>query len=49
MIKTMMFERGHDCYVFPRHVFYSNVLGERDWSFVIRYDPRGRPIKCTHL
>ena len=52
MIKTMMFERGHDHYVFPsqcEHVFYSNVLGERDWSFVVRYDPRGRPIKYTHL
>jgi hypothetical protein len=33
MIKTMMFERGNDCYVFPsqcEHVFYSNVPGERD-------------------
>ena len=30
-------------------VFYSNVPGERDWSFVVRYDPRGRPIKYTHL
>jgi hypothetical protein len=47
-----MFERGHDHYVFPsqcEHVFYSNVPGERDWSFVVRYDPRGRPIKYTHL
>jgi hypothetical protein len=52
MIKTMVFERGHDRYVFPsqcEQVFYSNVLGERDWSFVVRYDPRGRPIKYTHL
>ena len=43
MIKTKMFERGHDRYVFPsqcEHVFYSNVIGERDWSFVVRYDPR---------
>jgi hypothetical protein len=50
MIKTMMFERGHDCYVFPRKCekfFYSKVPGERDWSFVVRYDPRGRPIKYT--
>ena len=46
-----MFGRGHDRYVFPsqcEQVFYSNVLGERDWSFVVRYDPRGRPIKYTH-
>jgi hypothetical protein len=52
MIKTIVFERGHDRYVFPsqcEHVFYSNVLGERDWSFVVRYDPRGRPVKYTHL
>jgi hypothetical protein len=20
-----------------------------DWSFVVRYDPRGRPIKYNHL
>jgi hypothetical protein len=52
MIKTTVFERGHDRYVFPsqcEQVFYSNVLGERDWSFVSRYDPRGRRIKYTHL
>jgi hypothetical protein len=52
MIKTMVLERGHDLYVFPsqcEHLFYSNVPGERDWSFVVRYDPRGRPIKYTHL
>jgi hypothetical protein len=48
MIKTTMFETRHDHYVFPsqcEHVFYSKVPGERDWSFVVRYDPRGRPIK----
>jgi hypothetical protein len=52
MIKTMVFERGHDRYVFPsqcEQVFYSNVPGERDWSFVVRYDPRGRPVKYTHV
>ena len=33
MIKTTVFERGHDRYVFPsqfEQVFYSNVPGERD-------------------
>ena len=52
MIKTTMVERGNDRYVFPsqcEQVFYSNVPGERDWSFVVRYDPRGMPIKYTHL
>jgi hypothetical protein len=52
MNKTTVFERGHDRYVFPsqcEHVFYSNVQGERDWSFFIRYDPRGRSIKYTRV
>jgi hypothetical protein len=52
MIKTTVFEIGHDSYVFPsqcEQVFYSNVPGDRDWSFVVRYDPRGRSIKYTHL
>jgi hypothetical protein len=52
MIKKMVFERRDGRYVFPsqcEQVFYSNVLGEMDWSFVVRYDPRGRPIKYTHL
>jgi hypothetical protein len=50
MIKTTVFERVHDLYVFPsqcEHVFYSNVPGERDWSFVVRYDPRGSHCKCV--
>ena len=45
-----MLERIPDRYVFPsqcEQVFYSNVPGERDWPFVVRYDPRGRPVKYT--
>jgi hypothetical protein len=52
MIKEMVFERGHDHYVFPSQcekVFYSNVQGDMDCSFVVRYDPRGRQVKYTHL
>jgi hypothetical protein len=52
MIKKMVLERGLDRYVFPsqcEQFFYSNVSGEMDWSFLVRYDPRGRPIKYTHL
>ena len=52
MIKTTMFERGNNRYVFPsqcEQVFYSNVPNERDWSFFVRYDPRGRPVKYTHV
>jgi hypothetical protein len=48
MIKTTFFEKTNDLYVFPNQceqVFYSKVPGKRDWSFVVRYDPRGRPIK----
>jgi hypothetical protein len=50
MIKTTFLEKENDRYVFPsqcEQVFYSKVLGKRDWSFVVRYDPRGRPIKYT--
>ena len=48
MIKIIVFEGRNDRYLFPsqcEQVFYSKVLGERDWSFVVRYDPRGRPVK----
>jgi hypothetical protein len=48
IIKTMVFEKSNDCYVFPsqcEQVFYSKIPGKRDWSFVVRYHPRGRPIK----
>jgi hypothetical protein len=50
MIKTTVFEKTNDRYVFPsqcEQVFYSKVPSKRDWSFVVRYDPRGRPIKYT--
>jgi len=48
MIKTTFFEKTNDHYVFPgqcEQVFYSKVRCKRDWSFVVRYDPRGRPLK----
>ena len=48
MIKTMVLEKGEDRYVFPcqcEHVFYSKVPGKRDWSLIVKYDPRGRPVK----
>jgi hypothetical protein len=25
--------------------FTQRFQGKRDWSFVVRYDPRGRPVK----
>jgi hypothetical protein len=48
MIKTMVFEKANHRYVFSsqcEQVFYSKVPGKRDFSFVVRYDPRGRPVK----
>ena len=50
MIKTMEFEGWNDHHVFPspcEQVFYLKVLGERDWSFVVKYDPRQRIVKYT--
>jgi hypothetical protein len=50
MIKTTTFEKTNDRYVFPsqcEQFFYSKVPGKRDWSFVVRYDPRGRPVNYT--
>jgi hypothetical protein len=48
MIKMTIFEKTNDRYVFPsqcEQVFYSKVPGKRDWSFVVRYDPRGMPVR----
>ena len=50
MVKTSQFEAGKYRYVFPsqcEQVFYSEVPGENEWSFAIRYDPRGRPVEYT--
>jgi hypothetical protein len=50
MIKTIVFEKENDRYVFSsqcEQVFYSKVPGKMDWSFVVRYDPRGRPVNYT--
>jgi hypothetical protein len=48
MIKRTVFEKENDRYVFPsqcEQVFYSKVPGKREWSFFVRYDPRGRSVK----
>jgi hypothetical protein len=50
MIKTTVFEKENDHYVFPsqyEQVFYSKVPGKMDWSFVVISDPRGRLVKYT--
>ena len=48
MENRWLFELGTDLYVLPsqcEQVFYSEVPGKAGWSFVVRHDPRGRPIK----
>jgi hypothetical protein len=48
MVNTRSFEPGTYYYVLPsqwEQVFYSEVPGKAGWSFVVRYDPRGRPVK----
>ena len=48
MVNTRLFEPGIEPYVFSsqcEQVFYSEVPGKAGWSFIVRHDPRGRPIK----
>ena len=30
-------------------VFYSEVPGKAGWSYIVRYDPRARPVKYNHV
>ena len=48
MVNTRLFEPGTETYVLPsqcEQVFYLEVSGKVGWSFVVRHDPRGRPVK----
>ena len=49
MINTRSFEPvGDELYVLPsqcEQVFYFGVPHKLGWSFVVRHDPRGRPVK----
>jgi hypothetical protein len=48
MVNTRTFELGTKKYVLPsqcEQAFYSKVPRKVGWSYVVRYDPRGRPIK----
>ena len=48
MLNTRFFEPGTKPYVLPsqcEQVFYSEVPSKVGWSFVVRHNPRGRPIK----
>ena len=52
MVNTREFELGTKPYVLPsqcKQVFYSEVPGKAVWSYVIRYDPRGRLVKYNHV
>ena len=47
-VNTRLFEPRMKPNVLPRkcgHVFYFEVPGKGGWSFSMRHDPRGRPIK----
>ena len=48
MANTRILEMGAKLYVLPcecLHVFYSKILVKVGWPYVLRYDPRWRPIK----
>ena len=48
MANTRELEPGIEPYVIPsqcEQVFYSEVPGKVGWSYIVRYDPRGRPVK----
>ena len=52
MVNTRAFEPGTKPYVLPSQcekVFYSEVPGKAGWSYVVRYDPGGRPVKYNHV
>ena len=48
MVNTRLIEPGTKPYVLPiqcEKVFYSEVPGKAGWSFVVRHNPRRRPVK----
>ena len=48
MVYTRELEPGIESYLLPsqcEQVFYSKVLGKKCWSYIVRYDPRGRLVK----
>ena len=52
MVNTREFELGTNPYVLPsqcEQVFYSKVPSKAGWSYIVRYDPRGRLVKYNHV
>ena len=48
MVNTRLFKQGTEPYVLPsqcEHVFSFKVPCRGGWSFYVRHDPRGRPVK----
>lgn len=48
MVSTRMLELGAQPYVLPsqcEYVFSLEVPSKVSWSYVVRYDPRGRPVR----
>ena len=48
MVNTRLFELATKPYVLTsqcEHVFYSKVMRRGGWSFSIRHNTRGRPVK----
>ena len=48
MVNTRALEPGTEPYVLPslcEQVFYSEVQGKASWSYIVRFDPRGRTVK----
>ena len=48
MVNTRELEPGTKTCAIPSQyekVFYSEVPGKAGWSYIVRYDPRGRSIK----
>jgi hypothetical protein len=51
MVNTRAFKPGTEPYVLPSQcekVFYSKVPSKASWSYVVRYDPRGRLLRTKY-
>ena len=52
MVNTQALESSRKPYVLPsqcEQVVYLEVLGKAVWSYIVRYDPRGRSVKYNPL
>ena len=52
MVNTRELEPSTEPYVLPsqcEQVFYLEIPGKGGWSYIVRYNPRGRSVKCNAL